>query len=102
MQFTAVLLDANNSDEGTLPAVTILFQMSALIPHTRNLPATTCQLQFTGSVDMEKDEWTCLQLEQYARQEGVELSISTLGPGFHTLACSTHNHWQFWATVKDL
>ncbi|CAB9504781.1 expressed unknown protein [Seminavis robusta] len=35
--------------------------------------------------------WTLEQLQEHALQEGVELSISTLGPGFRTVARSTHN-----------
>ena len=43
------------------------------------------------NVDSKQAVWTFEELQQYALDEGVQLSISTLGPGFRTVARSTHN-----------
>ena len=40
---------------------------------------------------MSSEAWTLEQLEEYAMKEGVQLSISTLGPGFRTVARSSSN-----------
>jgi hypothetical protein len=59
---------------------------------SRNLPEIKWKQQATvPNVDLKQTVWTFEELQQYALDEGVQLSISTLGPGFRTVARSTHN-----------
>jgi hypothetical protein len=61
---------------------------------TSTFPRSVLPLQATQDKENTKttrEVWTLEQLEAHAEQEGVQLSISTLGPGFRTVARSTTN-----------
>ena len=45
----------------------------------------------TSSATSSNKVWTLEELEDYAREEGVILTWSTLGPGFRSVARSSHN-----------
>lgn len=59
---------------------------------TRYMTDTDSQQSETGTTDNTKSiAWTRERLEEYASEQGVVLSLSTLGPGYRALARAKHN-----------
>jgi hypothetical protein len=53
-----------------------------------------------SSAVTERELWTAERLEEYASQQGVVLSLSTLGPGFRAVARAKHNATQIMGYVE--
>jgi hypothetical protein len=74
-------LVARKNNNNNLPLTKKWIQQQATVPNNNEVDS-----QQQASV-----VWNLKDLQQYALQEGVQLSISTLGPGFRTVARSTLN-----------